>query len=294
MDRLIASNTVAVGSGDIAPATGTPGQATSGNPATNTPATVLPAYAFNAIQEELIAILAAAGITPDRTNNAQIVSAIKRLVQSQVVLADTGAVNAYAATNAPALTATTWANGIVQQIKVANTNTGTSTYSPDTLAAIPIYGLGLQPLQQGEMFAGGTAILMKQTIAGVNSGNPVAILLECAGGAQQVASSTQSNHAVNQGQVVGVGQTLTNVTASRTSSTAYTNSTGKPIVAYLLGTTTSPNGYVVGWVNGAQIGGVSANATSTSSVSVSFVVPAGATYQVTTSLATLASWYELR
>ncbi|ACC71047.1 conserved hypothetical protein [Paraburkholderia phymatum STM815] len=79
MDRLIASNTVAVGSGDTAPATGTPGQATSGNPATNTPATVFPAYAWNAIQEEMIAILAAAGITPDRNNNAQIVAAIKAL-----------------------------------------------------------------------------------------------------------------------------------------------------------------------------------------------------------------------
>ena len=39
------------------------------------------------------------------------------------------------------------------------------------MQAVKIYGLGLQPLQGGELFLNGTAILMHMTIAGVNSGN---------------------------------------------------------------------------------------------------------------------------
>ncbi|WP_367189339.1 hypothetical protein [Burkholderia sp. Ed8] len=80
MDRLIAANSVPQAQADTAPATGTPQFATDGNPASNVPATRWPSYAFNAIQEELIAILRMAGITPDRTNNAQIAAAIQALI----------------------------------------------------------------------------------------------------------------------------------------------------------------------------------------------------------------------
>ncbi|KPD17273.1 hypothetical protein ADM96_20455 [Burkholderia sp. ST111] len=89
MDRLIAPNSVIAAQADAAPVTGTPQYATDGNPATNIPATQWPAYQYNAFQEEIIAILVAAGITPDRTNNAQVAAAIKRLGQKTVVLADT-------------------------------------------------------------------------------------------------------------------------------------------------------------------------------------------------------------
>lgn len=203
MDRLIAPNTVVAGQADVAPATGTPGYATDGNPATGVAPTLWPAYQYNAFQEELIAVLTAAGITPDRTTNSQIAAAIKRLVQKTSILADAGAVNAYAAANTPPLTVSTWVDGTVQAVKIAHTNTGASTYAPDGLTAIPIYGLGLQPLQGGELFLGGTAVLMHATIAGVNSGNPICVLMECAGGAQPVAPATQSQHAVQMGQLYG-------------------------------------------------------------------------------------------
>ncbi|QCS66969.1 phage tail protein [Achromobacter denitrificans] len=66
---------------DTAPATGTPGWATDGNPATNTPATQWPAYAFNAIQAELMGVIQAPGdIDPDRHDNGQVAAAIKRLI----------------------------------------------------------------------------------------------------------------------------------------------------------------------------------------------------------------------
>ncbi|MCO1384484.1 hypothetical protein [Burkholderia multivorans] len=82
MDRLIAPNTVTAAQADTAPATGTPGYATDGNPASNIPATRWPAYQYNAIQEELMAIIAGGGLTPDRTDNAQILAAIRALIQA--------------------------------------------------------------------------------------------------------------------------------------------------------------------------------------------------------------------
>lgn len=183
-------------------AAGTEGYFTEGNPATGTPATKVRGSWLNMIQEELRNVVTAGGLTPSKTTYNQVLSAIKRIGQNTVVLADTGAVNAYAAVNSPPLVAATWVDGVVQQVKIAHANTGASSYSPDGLGAIPIYGLGLQPLQGGELFVGGIAVLMRTTIAGVNSGNPICVLMECAGGAQQVAPATQSQHAVNLSQFV--------------------------------------------------------------------------------------------
>lgn len=44
---------------------------------------------------------------------------------------------------------------------------------------------------------------MRATIAGVNSGNPICVLMECAGGAQQVAPGAKSQHAVQVAQLFG-------------------------------------------------------------------------------------------
>jgi hypothetical protein len=145
------------------------------------------------------------------TLEANLVAAIRNATKTGVILADTGAANAYTAVNAPPLVAGTWVDGVVQQVKIAHANTGASTYAPDGLTAIPIYGLGLQPLQGGELALNGTAVLMRATIAGVNSGNPIAVLMECAGGAQQVAPATQSQHAVQMAQAAGVVGTVRNL-----------------------------------------------------------------------------------
>ncbi|GJG92826.1 gp53-like domain-containing protein [Cupriavidus pauculus] len=180
---------------------GTAGFFTDGNPATNVPATIVPAEWLNAVMMELANVVTGAGLTLNKSAFNQLLAAIKRLGQSTVILADTGAANAYTATNSTPLVAGTWVDGVVQAVKIAHANTGASTYAPDGLTAIPIYGLGLQPLQGGELALNGTAVLMRATIAGVNSGNPIAVLMECAGGAQQVAPATQSRHAVNLGQM---------------------------------------------------------------------------------------------
>lgn len=193
-------NSTAAAAQPASTAAGTAGFFTDGNPAGGVAATIVPAEWLNAVMMELINIVTAGGLTPSKNTFNQVLAAIKRLGQNTILLADTGAANAYTAANATPLVAGTWVDGVVQAVKIAHANTGPSTYAPDGLTAIPIYGLGLQPLQGGELALNGTAILMRLTIAGVNSGNPIAVLMECAGGAQQVAPATQSQHAVNLGQ----------------------------------------------------------------------------------------------
>lgn len=164
------------------------------------------------------------------TLEANLVAAIRNATKTGVILADTGAANAYAAVNAPPLVVGTWVDGVIQQVKIAHANTGASTYAPDGLTAIPIYGLGLQPLQGGELALNGTAVLMRATIVGVNSGNPIAVLMECAGGASQVAPATQSQHAPQMGQVAGVVGSARNLAMSVTAASATATLTADEIV----------------------------------------------------------------
>ena len=204
----------------IPSAPSTQGYFTNGNPGSGVAATILDADFLNMVMVELINVVNAGGLTPSKTTYNQVLSAIKRIGQNTVVLADTGAANAYTAVNAVPLVAGTWVDGVVQAVKIAHTNTGASTYAPDGLTAIPIYGLGLQPLQGGELLLNGTAILMHATIAGVNSGNPICVLMECAGGAQQVSPATASQHAVQMSQAAGVVGSVRNLVMSVTAASA--------------------------------------------------------------------------
>lgn len=211
-------------------AAGTAGFFTDGNPATSTPATIVPAEWLNAVMMELVNVVTGAGLTLAKNQFNQVLAAIKRLGQATVILTDTGAANAYTATNAVPLVVGTWVDGVLQQVKIANTNTTASTYAPDGLTPIPIYGLGLQPLQGGELSAGGTAVLMRATIAGVNSGNPIAVLMECAGGAQQVAPALAYQHAVQFGQVSGIVGAVRNLKMSIAAASATATMTADEVI----------------------------------------------------------------
>jgi microcystin-dependent protein len=131
------------------------------------------------------------------------------------LLSDTGTANVYKAANPSPLTIGTWLIGTTQQFTVAHTNTGASTYQPDSLTAIPILGEGFLPLVGGELFAGGVAKLMKLTVVGVNSGNPFCVLLDCSGAPKQVAPATASSHSATLGQVQStVNTTLQNLSTN--------------------------------------------------------------------------------
>ncbi|MCK8669203.1 hypothetical protein M1M11_30445 [Pseudomonas azerbaijanoccidens] len=151
-------------------------------------------------------LLSAAGIipsgSPDEVGNSQYYSAMLNAINTAPILTDTGVANAYTAINTPALAGLP-ATGYGQRIKITNANTGASTYSPDGLAAKPIYGLGLQPLQGGEL-PPGIAVLMYLVQAGVNGGNGAWIIMESLGGAGQVAPATKSQHAIQLSQMAAV------------------------------------------------------------------------------------------
>ncbi|WP_339521533.1 hypothetical protein [Pseudomonas sp. EL_65y_Pfl2_R96] len=190
------------------------------DPLLGTPGSLIPSQWGNAVTEEILNVILGGGLVPNEDNNVQLVAAIRLLNKQPVLLTDTGAANAYAAANTPALTALP-VKGYVQRVVIAHPNTGASTYAPDGLAAKPIYGLGLQPLQGGELPIG-VAVLMYLVQAGVNGGNGAWIIIESLGGASQIAPATQSQHAMQLGQAVGRLLNIQTITVSGT----YTKTSG--------------------------------------------------------------------
>ena len=95
---------------------------------------------------------------------------------------------------------------------------------------------------------------------------------------------------------IGVGQTWTNVTASRAINTTYTNSTGKPILVVISCTGNGANGLFGAEVDGTTIMFSPSTASSGHWSSVSFIVPDGSTYDTNQQGAnvTLGRWWELR
>jgi len=151
---------------------------------------------------------------------ANLTTAISVIARQNPVLADTGAANAYVVANAAAFTAYPTGSGLTIDVTIANTNTGASTLNVDGLGTKPILGLGLQPLQANELVQKGVACLLYLVASNVNGGNGAWIVMECTGGAQQVATGTQSQHAAQFGQIATVQGAFKNLQASATGTNA--------------------------------------------------------------------------
>jgi len=109
----------------------------------------------------------------------------------------------------------------------------------------------------------------------------------------KVAPSTAANEAVAQSQVFGVGQTLQDVTASRSFGVTYTNSTGRPKWV-AIGATATGGGFAIS----ATVGGVAVvydkREVASEVVYINFIVPAGATYAAQDGgVLTNLTWMEL-
>jgi hypothetical protein len=110
----------------------------------------------------------------------------------------------------------------------------------------------------------------------------------------KVATTAQVDAAVRYGSVAGSVQGLTDVLTSRALNTAYTNSTGRPIVVYIgVSATTNPDFSVL--LNGFTVTDAAASV-STSRVGFCFIVPNGYTYAVNrlAGSSTLTRWVEIR
>ncbi|EMW3234941.1 hypothetical protein AAEX31_005186 [Pseudomonas aeruginosa] len=234
-------------------------------------------------------LISASGLVPsgvtDKVGASQYYDAMLTVLYAAArktpVLTDTGTAGIYKAANTPALTELP-STGYMQRVKIANPNPGASTYSPDGLAARPIYGLGLQPLQGGELPAG-VAVLMYLVQAGVNGGNGAWIIVESLGGASQIPPATKSQQATPLGQVLGAGAKEIS-SPTRVVGTTYTNSTSRPLTVVIYAGSGNGNG-TTGSGFSLQINGMSAagifgpiNNGMSISATISAIVPPGATY----------------
>lgn len=94
---------------------------------------------------------------------------------------------------------------------------------------------------------------------------------------------------------LGIGQTVQNLTASRSADVTYTNTTGKPIFITITGAggggTINRSGILT--VDGVTVSTMGTTS-STQNFSCSFVIPNGSTYKYTHSNMPIQFWHELR
>ena len=128
----------------------------------------------------------------------------------------------------------------------------------------------------------GSIALVAPTVAGTNT-----ITLPATTGTAALTSD-----------VIGVGQTWTNVTASRAVGTTYTNSTGKPIQVNICVSSTTASASAILTINGTIALQGTPYPSANSPLYVTAIVPNGATYaaSVSTGTGSLVSngWFELR
>jgi len=95
---------------------------------------------------------------------------------------------------------------------------------------------------------------------------------------------------------IGVNQTWQDVVGSRTSGVEYTNTTGKPIMVAIVGTTTTTsNSRVDSYLGAIRVGRIQGTNGEVTIGDSSFIVPNDASYTVTSVQgATIDVWSELR
>lgn len=138
---------------------------------------------------------------PAATLGTQSAQAIQVQSGSFNVGADTGAANAYVVNYTPAVAV--FIDGMELRFKAAHSNTGASTININGTGTFPIVGSARAALQGSEIVVNGeVAIVWNST------GNEWEIR-SSTGGNLQVATATQAAHAVNYGQLLGGGYTVT-------------------------------------------------------------------------------------
>lgn len=125
----------------------------NGDMATSTPPTDFDADWCNGVQEELLTVIEGAGLTPSGASYAQLLEAIKRMIDIQAgnYALDTGAANAYVVALDPAITA--YVNGTTVRFRAVNANTGASTLNAGGGAVALVNDVG-GALVSGDLPAG--------------------------------------------------------------------------------------------------------------------------------------------
>lgn len=130
------------------------------------PGTVLNAEWLNAVQEEILAVIEGAGMTPSATDLTQLRQAVQGFSNSAGLRygADTGAADAYVVSTTPAVTA--YADGIALLFKATNSNTGASTINVNSLGVKDVVGLDGAALTAGMIRSGTIHMIVYSTSSG--------------------------------------------------------------------------------------------------------------------------------
>jgi hypothetical protein len=131
-----------------------------------------------------------------------------------------------------------------------------------------------------ELYSGATKVLEANAGTGVVSG-------------LKVAAGSGAGQAVNYDQVIGVGQTWQDVTASRSAGVTYTNTTGKPIEVCVIALSTINPPTVKITVDG--VGEIWGGHATGNTCGATIIVPNGSGYVVGLgSNTSVSKWMELR
>jgi hypothetical protein len=205
-------------------AQGTAGWFTDGNAAGGIAATIVPAEWLNSVQAELCNLVTKTGETLTKNTFTQVAQAIQSGKLNYGT--DTGTANAYAVSYTLPLGALF--TGLTLSFQALHTNTGNSTLNVSGLGSSPIYGAAHVPLQGNEILADG--FIEVTWNAALNGGAGAWVLLEQTGGATQVAPATQSQQAVQFGQVAGVIGSVRNLKCSNTAASTSLTWTADEII----------------------------------------------------------------
>lgn len=141
---------------------------------------------------------------------------------SLIVGTDTGAANACVVNYSYPVTALKDTMPLWFTAKAANT--GATTLNVNGLGAQPVVGGNHSALQGGEIIANGKCqVVWNATLSSF-------VLIECTGGALQVAPATQSNHAPQMSQVAGVVGSVRNLAMSVTAASSSATLTADEII----------------------------------------------------------------
>jgi hypothetical protein len=155
----------------------------------------------------------------------------------------------------------------------------------------PFDGDASQVFKAAAGVAGNDVVVKSQSATATNTG-----LVELATNAETQAGTDMQRAITPAGlaaSALGIGQTWTNVTSSRSLVTTYTNTTGRSIFVVVRGGVAS-GGSMVFFVNGSSNDAVGNGADVDVSSSVRSIVPNGSTYKVTNTGGTKTFWGELR
>lgn len=129
---------------------GVPGYFTDGDIPGGVAPTVVPAEFLNTLMLEMLNVITAAGITPAKGNNGQLILAVQRMIEANSgnYSIDSGAANAYVVALAPAITQNI--NGLSVKFRAKHASTGPCTLNAGAGPA-PLLREDGSPIEAGDI-----------------------------------------------------------------------------------------------------------------------------------------------